>query len=126
KTHKTKYKGEYMKKNIMESTNKSTNEPKNEMCDEEVDDAMVKNARQLEALIGVYRRVEMAEELFSLKTDFVTSCTSIATLPYPSIPEVCFIGRSNVGKSSLINALVRNKKLVKTSKTPVCKNVLTF
>jgi len=48
---------------------------------------------------------------------FVTSAATIDTLP-PATAEVAFIGRSNVGKSSLINALANHKQLAKVSKTP--------
>lgn len=50
--------------------------------------------------------------------EFVCSNTRIDKLPPPSLPEYAFIGRSNVGKSSLINALVRKKGLAKTSQKP--------
>ena len=49
---------------------------------------------------------------------FVESNTDWKNCPEPKIPEYAFIGRSNVGKSSLINLLVNNKKLAKTSSTP--------
>ncbi len=49
---------------------------------------------------------------------FVKSCPSIKEAPEVKFPEYAFIGRSNVGKSSLINALVQQKKLAKTSSTP--------
>ena len=39
-------------------------------------------------------------------------------MPNEHLPECCFIGRSNVGKSSIINAITKSKKLAKTSKTP--------
>jgi GTP-binding protein len=50
--------------------------------------------------------------------DFVCSNTQISRLPPPVKPEYAFIGRSNVGKSSLINMLVQKKGLAKTSQTP--------
>jgi len=49
---------------------------------------------------------------------FVHSAYSPKDLPKPELPEIAFAGRSNVGKSSLINCLLLRKKLVKTSSTP--------
>ncbi len=49
---------------------------------------------------------------------FVCSNTRVDKLPVPSLPEYAFIGRSNVGKSSLINALTGDRQLAKTSQTP--------
>jgi len=49
---------------------------------------------------------------------FLTSATTLSGLPKSQLPEIAFIGRSNVGKSSLINAVVRNSKIAKISKTP--------
>lgn len=49
---------------------------------------------------------------------FVCSNTKVDQLPSPDRPEHAFIGRSNVGKSSLINMLTGNRKLAKTSQTP--------
>lgn len=49
---------------------------------------------------------------------FVTSSTQLAQCPPPTLPEYAFIGRSNVGKSSLLNRLTGNGKLAKTSGTP--------
>jgi GTP-binding protein len=50
--------------------------------------------------------------------EFVVSSQVVASCPKDVKPEYAFIGRSNVGKSSLINMLARNKKLAKTSATP--------
>ena len=49
---------------------------------------------------------------------FVISAVNIAGCPKPTLPEYAFIGRSNVGKSSLINALTGRNKLAKISNTP--------
>ena len=50
--------------------------------------------------------------------EFISSSPNVTLCPKESIPEYAFIGRSNVGKSSLINMLVERKKLAKTSSTP--------
>lgn len=56
--------------------------------------------------------------MFNLKAQFITSNTAIDKCPKPDLPEYAFIGRSNVGKSSLINMLSGNKNLAKTSGRP--------
>ena len=55
--------------------------------------------------------------LFS-KNTFIGSFYDINNIPEFHLPEFCFIGRSNVGKSTIINSITKNKKLAKTSKTP--------
>jgi GTP-binding protein len=50
--------------------------------------------------------------------EFTLSAPRVSMCPNDTKPEYAFIGRSNVGKSSLINMLSRNKKLAKTSSTP--------
>ncbi|MEN8203829.1 MAG: ribosome biogenesis GTP-binding protein YihA/YsxC [Bacteroidota bacterium] len=52
------------------------------------------------------------------QAEFISSSPNVSMCPKDSIPEYAFIGRSNVGKSSLINMLVERKKLAKTSSTP--------
>ena len=52
------------------------------------------------------------------KAEFISSSPNVTLCPKDQIPEYAFIGRSNVGKSSLINMLVERKKLAKTSSTP--------
>ncbi len=52
------------------------------------------------------------------KADFIISNTDVSKCPEPNKPEYAFIGRSNVGKSSLINMLVNKKNLAKTSGKP--------
>lgn len=56
---------------------------------------------------------------------FVTSAVDAAHFPPPGLPEVAFLGRSNVGKSSLINALV-GTKIAKTSSTPGRTQMINF
>ena len=56
--------------------------------------------------------------LFLSKNVFKGSFNSYTEMPNQHLPECCFIGRSNVGKSSIINAITKSKKLAKTSKTP--------
>lgn len=58
--------------------------------------------------------------------EFVTSAVKPQHYPPPDFPEVAFAGRSNVGKSSLINKLVNRKRLVKTSNTPGRTQLLNF
>jgi len=56
--------------------------------------------------------------LFFSKNNFLGSFNSVDQIPKSHLPECCFVGRSNVGKSSIINAITKSKKLAKTSKTP--------
>ena len=63
-------------------------------------------------------RLARGRELFNKKCDFVLSVANLNQLPDGDRGEVAFAGRSNVGKSSLINALFGQKKLAKTSSTP--------
>ena len=56
----------------------------------------------------------------------LTSCAQRVHFPEPGAPEVAFLGRSNVGKSSLINRLVRRKKLARTSSTPGKTRLIHF
>ena len=69
---------------------------------------------------------ETGRLLFAQTCDFVTSAASLYGLPEPALLEVAFAGRSNVGKSSLINALTGRKTLARTSNTPGRTQTINF
>lgn len=62
--------------------------------------------------------LEEANRLFRHPCTFVKGVVNVAGLPADAMPEMAFAGRSNVGKSSLLNALVGQKALARTSNTP--------
>ncbi len=61
-----------------------------------------------------------------LSAEFLKSAAKSAHYPQPVISEIAFAGRSNAGKSSLINTLLNRKKLVKTSSTPGKTRLINF
>ncbi|WP_420824044.1 ribosome biogenesis GTP-binding protein YihA/YsxC [Telmatospirillum siberiense] len=63
-------------------------------------------------------RIEAGRLLFAKECGFVAGTATLARLPSASLPEVAFAGRSNVGKSSLINALTGRNGLARASNTP--------
>ncbi len=69
---------------------------------------------------------EKARKLFSGPIDFLKSAPELQFLPDPTVPEIAFAGRSNVGKSSLLNALTNRKSLARTSNTPGRTQELNF
>jgi len=58
--------------------------------------------------------------------EFITSAVRPSQYPESDLPEIAFAGRSNVGKSSLINTLLNRKRLVKTSSTPGRTQLINF
>ncbi len=62
--------------------------------------------------------IEAARVLFARQCDFMMGAVEMDGLPGPELPEVAFAGRSNVGKSSLINALVNRHRLARASTAP--------
>jgi GTP-binding protein len=67
---------------------------------------------------GAEDREERARKLFAGPIAFLKSAPALQHLPAPSVPEIAFAGRSNVGKSSLLNALTNRNGLARTSVTP--------
>ncbi len=59
-------------------------------------------------------------------SEFITSAVKPSQYPVGGLPEIAFAGRSNVGKSSLINRLINRKRLVKTSSTPGRTQLINF
>jgi GTP-binding protein len=70
--------------------------------------------------------IEAGRRLFAGEWDFMAAAGSLAALPPMAGPEIAFAGRSNVGKSSLINALTGRRALARTSSTPGRTQELIF
>ncbi len=61
-----------------------------------------------------------------MSAEFIIGAVKPELFPAGSLPEIAFLGRSNVGKSSLINCLVEKKGLARTSATPGCTQAIQF
>ena len=70
--------------------------------------------------------IEQGRLLFAQECNFLLGIDKLGQLPDASLPEVAFAGRSNVGKSSLINALTSRKAIARTSNTPGRTQQLNF
>jgi len=71
-------------------------------------------------------QVEAARKLFAGACDFIWGATSAEQLPPDKLNEVAFVGRSNAGKSSLVNALTGRKSLARVSQTPGATRQINF
>jgi len=69
---------------------------------------------------------EAARKLFAGPCDFIWGATSADNLPPEKLSEVAFVGRSNAGKSSLVNALTGRKSLARVSQTPGATRQINF
>ena len=67
-----------------------------------------------------------AQKLFSGRVEFLKSAPELKFLPDPDVPEIAFCGRSNVGKSSLLNALTGRRAIARASVTPGRTQELNF
>ena len=71
-------------------------------------------------------QLEAGRLLFAGSCDFIAAANNMHVLPPEGLPEICFAGRSNVGKSSLVNALTGRRALARTSQTPGRTRQLIF
>jgi len=76
--------------------------------------------------VGAEEMETLARKIFSGPVSFLKSAPGLQFLPESDAPEIAFAGRSNVGKSSLLNALTNRKALARTSNTPGRTQELNF
>ena len=80
----------------------------------------IENAAEAEAA------TERGRRLFAGSCDFIAGIASLDALPAAALPEIAFAGRSNVGKSTLVNALTGRRSLARASRTPGRTRQLNF
>ena len=68
----------------------------------------------------------MKDKIIVTSSEYIISAVSKAQYPQRKLPEIVFVGRSNVGKSSLINSLINRKNLARTSQTPGKTQTINF
>ncbi len=102
------------------TTSHVVEDPKTGAKDPDLDLGDAQEASGSDTSLAVERALEQdrAHKLFAGPCDFVKGVVDVDGLPQADMPEVAFAGRSNVGKSSLINALVNRHGLARTSNTP--------
>ena len=87
---------------------------------------MVVSFRELKSDVERVKAFEKGRQLFAGECQFVFGTQCLEQLPPQILPEIAFVGRSNVGKSSLINALVGRRRLARTSSDPGQTKQLNF
>lgn len=83
-------------------------------------------AEPLDPIMDLQLWTGRARQVFSLPTRYISPSEFNYVYPVANVPEFAFVGRSNVGKSSLIGRLLRDEKLVRTSKLPGCTRSVNF
>jgi GTP-binding protein len=81
---------------------------------------------EAEAKARIEAKAKAKEETRVVAADFVAGAVLATGLPPPTLAEIAFAGRSNVGKSSLLNAMMQRHGLARTSKTPGCTRQLNI
>ena len=80
----------------------------------------------LDPVVHCDKWIGEARKMFGHPTKYCTPCDFNYKYPDSHVPEFAFVGRSNVGKSSLVGALLGNEKLVRTSKMPGCTRSVNY